>query len=110
MEKRLKNYLKYIDSIAQESLMMEERQAARAELLVQIHFFQHERMIHLLVTLAFAIMTMFAFFLSLQYHIMLLYVLLLVLLLLLIPYIRHYFILENGVQKLYEYYDKLTKE
>jgi hypothetical protein len=109
MEKRLKNYLKYIDSIVPESLTLEERHAAKAELLVQIHFFQHERMIHLLVTLAFAIMTMSAFFISLQYHIMLLYILLLVLLILLIPYIRHYYILENGVQKLYEYYDRLTK-
>ena len=31
------------------------------------------------------------------------------LLILLIPYIRHYYILENGVQKLYTYYDRLTE-
>ena len=29
---------------------------------------------------------------------------------LLIPYIRHYYILENGVQRLYEYYDQIRDQ
>jgi hypothetical protein len=31
------------------------------------------------------------------------------LLILLIPYIRHYYLLENGVQKMYKQYDEMLK-
>lgn len=110
MEKRLKKYLKYIDRKAHETLSPEERRTVTAELLVQIQFFQHERLIHLMVTMTFAVLTMAAFLCSLFYQSTLLNILVLLFLVLLIPYIRHYYILENGVQKLYEYYDRLVKE
>jgi uncharacterized RDD family membrane protein YckC len=38
---------------------------------------------------------------------LLLLVLTFLFIILLIPYIRHYYILENGVQKLYTYYDSI---
>ena len=34
----------------------------------------------------------------------------LMILILLIPYIRHYYILENGVQKMYKQYDKMMEK
>ena len=37
-------------------------------------------------------------------------VLFVALLVLLIPYIAHYYILENGVQKMYRQYDELIKK
>ena len=36
--------------------------------------------------------------------------LMLLLLILLVPYIRHHYILENGTQTLYRYYDSLEKD
>ena len=75
------------------------------EMLIQIGFFQHERFIHLVVTVLFAILAVFsviAFVAIMQVSIIILAGMFFVLL---IPYIRHYFILENGVQELYEYYD-----
>jgi hypothetical protein len=106
MEKRLKNYLKYISELG-EALTDEERAKIKAEMLVQIGFFQRERLIHLLVTITFAILLMMAVLVSLFVQTPALYILILLLLVLLIPYIKHYFVLENGVQRLYKYYDEL---
>ena len=87
--------------------------------LAQISFFQHERLVHLLVTILFAILTFATFFLlymqigfsvlameGLSWGLLALFMLLLVLL---IPYIMHYFLLENSVQKMYTQYDEILK-
>ena len=79
------------------------------EHLVQISFFQHERLIHLLVTLAFALMEIacvVALIISPQIIVAALALLLLVLL---VPYIVHYYFLENETQKLYAQYDLMLK-
>jgi len=76
------------------------------DLLIQIHFFQHERLIHLLVLLAvvflFVGVSLYVTFASVSLPIMVVHGLLFVLL---VPYVAHYFTLENGVQKLYRIYD-----
>lgn len=109
MEKRLKDYLCLMEQLKIEELDREERQKKAKELLIQIGFFQHERMIHLIVTITFALLTMLSVlgFLALGQPGIL--VLVLLLLVLLVPYVRHYYILENGVQRLYTYYDKLVE-
>lgn len=122
MGERLKNYLKNMqgltDSLAKETEKMsadrEEEfwrrlEKEKAELLIQIGFFQHERLIHLIVTVLFALMTILVFILGVTEFSLWTGVLLLLLLALLIPYIRHYYLLENGTQKLYQYYDKLEE-
>lgn len=109
MEKRLKDWLNRMEHLKIEELTEEERRKSAQELLVQIGFFQHERLIHLIVTITFAILTMLSvlgFLALVQPGILVLTILLLVLL---VPYVRHYYILENGVQKLYTYYDKLVE-
>lgn len=81
----------------------------------QIAFFQHERLIHLLVTILFAILT-FALFILNYVELMAgrpnagLIVLFLLVVGLLIPYIMHYFLLENGVQKMYRQYDEMVRQ
>lgn len=110
MEKRLKDYLCYMEQLNMAELSPAERSKKAQELLVQIGFFQHERLIHLIVTITFALLTMLSvlgFLALVQPGILVLTLLLLVLL---VPYVRHYYILENGVQKLYTYYDKLAEE
>ena len=109
MEKRLLQYLQCMGEIKADEMSVEERRELAAKILIQIQFFQHERLIHLIVTVTFAILTVlsiFAFLALEQIGILALCILLLVLL---VPYIRHYYILENGVQKLYTYYDSLTE-
>ena len=77
------------------------------EHLVQVGFFQHERLIHLIVTVTFALLEMLAIVLSVISDSLFTLLLPVVILILLIPYIRHYYILENEVQKMYGQYDRM---
>ena len=82
------------------------------EHLVQIAFFQHERLIHLIVTVAFALMTIISIVASVlapAEETMGFLILTAFLIILLVPYILHYYTLENETQKMYEQYDKLLE-
>ena len=79
------------------------------EHLVQVGFFQHERLIHLIVTVTFALLEMLAIVLSVISDSLFTLLLPVVILILLIPYIRHYYILENEVQKMYVQYDRMRR-
>jgi len=79
------------------------------EHLVQVGFFQHERLIHLIVTVTFALLEMLAIVLSVISDSLFTLLLPIVILILLIPYIRHYYILENEVQKMYVQYDRMQR-
>ena len=108
MEKRLKNYLLYIEALLSgEPLKKSEKKQLRKDMLIQIGFFQHERLIHLIVTVTFALLAVITLLASLFFKMIALYILTGLLIILLVPYVRHYYILENGVQKLYEAYDKI---
>ena len=108
MWKRLKTYRDKISALLASGDSSVDWEAVRQEHLVQISFFQHERLIHLLVTLAFALMVLVsavATVLVPQYFTAALLALFLVLL---VPYIVHYYHLENGTQELYVQYDQLV--
>lgn len=107
MEKRLKQYIAYLEEMNMQQISPEDKQSLRACLLIQIQFFQHERLVHLIVTVAFALLLMLSLLGSCLCPGWSWFILTGLLLVLLIPYIRHYYILENGVQKLYQFYDYL---
>lgn len=75
-----------------------------------IGFLQHERLIHLMVTLAVAGMFLVTVLFSLVLKSVFLGLVGLLLVGLLLPYIWHYFRLENGVQKLYFLDLKIQKQ
>lgn len=77
--------------------------------LIKISFYQHERLIHLIVTVLFAILSIISFLYTINFPSIGLMILTFMFLLLLIPYIMHYYLLENNVQKLYIYYDKMKE-
>ncbi len=77
------------------------------DLLIQIQFFQHERLIHLIVTVTFAILEIISVCLAVFTGNPASMLLSVTILCLLIPYIRHYYLLENEVQKMYTFYDKI---
>lgn len=108
MKKRLKGYLRFLEGIEYSNLTEKEKSVIKTDLLTQIGFFQHERLIHLIVTVTFAILTVIAILGTMAWPGISMLLLTGLFLALLIPYIGHYYFLENGVQKLYEYYDKLT--
>lgn len=106
VEQRILHYRKYIDELLQrEDADWDE---IIKEHLIQISFFQHERLIHLIVTVTFALLEVIVIGLCVTAFSPGLGLLALALLVLLIPYIRHYYILENEVQKMYVQYDRLV--
>ncbi|MBR5041242.1 MAG: hypothetical protein IKX68_08985 [Clostridiales bacterium] len=72
-------------------------------------WFQHERLIHLIVTVLFALSMLLVFGIFLLSEEIYILLLLALIVSLLIPYIVHYFHLENGVQTLYTLIDELEK-
>ena len=109
MKKRILAYLKYLSETAPETLSDSDLEAFRRDMLIQIEYFQHERLIHLIVTITFALATFITLGIALS-GITQAYILLLLLVILLAPYIKHYYLLENGVQKMYTYYDALVAD
>lgn len=105
MRKDLEEYIKHIDLIEDKNIdnnLINDH-------LIKISFFQHERLIHLIVTMftgLFCILFFIAAIISNHIELLILFAILFILF---IPYILHYFFLENGVQKLYAQYDKLKK-
>lgn len=76
----------------------------------KLRYFQHERLIHLLVMLTTSLGTLVSFFCTLSLHIPVLFILTFVLLILSIAYVIHYFQLENGVQRLYAVSDQIEEK
>ena len=95
MKEALKSYLKELE---------ESKDIDQEKLLKNIEIFQHERLIHLIVTVLVGIGTLVFFSLGLILENTLFLVLTLITLVLFAFYIVHYFFLENSVQKLYTYY------
>lgn len=110
MTERIKAYKAYIDRLLEHNDSGLSYEEICAEHEKQLAYFMHERLIHLLVTLAFAIFgfgTFFVLCLSFSLGLLLLFCAILILL---IPYINHYYLLENSVQYMYKQYDKLQKK
>ena len=107
MKKQITKYFEEINNI------IDNNSKENLDEIIQIHlykitFFQHERLIHLLVTLAFAILTMLSFIFLFINPTIPNAILTGLFFVLLIPYIFHYFFLENSVQEMYKQYDKLN--
>lgn len=111
MRKRIITYRHKIDSLLSNpaGLSQADWQAILQEHMTQIGFFQHERLVHLIVTVTFAILTMLSLVAALMICNPALYALTLLFLVLLIPYIMHYYTLENEVQKMYVQYDRILE-
>lgn len=113
MEQRLKNYTKYMEELLKKEYNVmdcSQQEKILNDLLVQIGFFQHERIVHLIVTVMFALLTMLSLLGCFVVEGVGIYILLALFVVLLVPYIRHYYILENGVQKLYKIYDNCRQK
>ncbi len=108
MKYYMKEYIEKIDNIIKNNdnknidMIIEEH-------LIKINFFMHERLVHLLVTILFALMTLITFFYFLNNISLGIGLLLFMFIVLLIPYIYHYYYLENSVQYMYKQYDKLKE-
>jgi len=102
----LQTYQQWIEKELEKPIKEELREYHKQKILE----FQHERLIHLLVTLTIGIALLISVFATLFTHQFFLYILDGLFFLLFIPYIFHYRGLENGVQGLYKITDKLYKK
>lgn len=109
MKKRILNYLNQTNTFLASPPEDTNWEEAIKEHLEQVQMFQHERLIHLIVTVLFALMTTAVLVgMVISFHISLV-ILLIPLLILLFPYINHYYLLENSVQKMYDQYDQMVE-
>lgn len=103
MKKRILAYLAYIDELLEKEDADWNNEIKKH--LVQIGFFAHERLVHLIVMVLFAVGTIITI-LYLNYSgEPIILALVIALMILLIPYVKHYYLLENSVQKMYSQYD-----
>lgn len=109
MRERLLNYIDYMENITKKTLSSQQKDKVLKDFLIQMKFFQHERLIHLIVTVTFAIIAIISVLVNYTLQSIILLIFILGMLVMLFFYIRHYFFLERGVQKLYTYYDKLVQ-
>lgn len=105
MKLRLNNYIEEL-----ETQIKKDNKIIAEDVLTNIQFFQHERLVHLIVTFMTGISSILFFlgFLILESSSLL--ILFMTTLLLFIPYIFHYYTLENGTQKLYDLYFKIKSK
>ncbi len=75
----------------------------------QIEFLQHERLIHLMVTLSFGAFLLIALGITASNPSLVFGLFDFLLLVLLVPYVIHYFRLENGVQRWYHVANEIEK-
>lgn len=97
----LKNTLDAGDEITETALTMIEK---------RIGFYQHERLVHLIVTMTFAVMTVLSFFMLVLSGGLPALLLSLLFLCLTVPYVGHYYFLENSVQELYTLYYRAVEQ
>lgn len=109
MRKKIRQYVKQVDerlANPPDGIDYEEEQNRH---LIQIRFFMHERLVHEIVMVLFALITVMVFIVTVLSAQLVFAVLLAALLILLIPYIMHYYVLENSVQYMYEQYDEMER-
>ncbi len=100
MKKYLYEYINYV--------INNKNEIDLEDMLIKISFFQHERLIHLIITLFYVIMFLiFLILVSISYIFI---IPVFILLIFVIFYIIHYFRLENGVQSLYFLYDEIKNK
>lgn len=106
----MKEYINKIDEIISNNKKIDKIDELIEEHLIKIRFFMHERIVHFLVTMLFAIMFLITFLYSLNNFSIGIMFLNILLFCLLVPYIFHYYYLENSVQYMYKQYDKLKEK
>ena len=110
MEKRLYEYIKFIEKTTEKP--GKELVAYHREMVAN---FQHERLVHLIIMLFFVFISLVlvaltvaaSVFFSVELFIWPLMGTTVVVVVMTGFYVRHYYVLENGVQKLYDYSKKL---
>ena len=106
MKKYLSNYISETEELLKGKITNKDIENH----LNKINFFIFFRLIHLLVTLFFALFTIVFIYMSIEFQNVLLVIVSIIMLIVLSFYIFHYYFLENSVQYLYKLYDLMMKK
>jgi len=109
MRRYLRDHEKLIKSKMETADSAKDLRALKKYHLTRIGFMQHERLIHLLVTIAFGFLMFLILFGSILSGISDTGTVILLIFILLTYYIIHYYILENGVQRWYVLTDEMDR-
>lgn len=107
MEQKLKNQIAWLESLENRAAEGLDIDTLQARIIEDRMYFQHERLIHLIVTMTVSIILIFVFYIFFSLLNTLFGILFLLLLILDSAYLIHYFRIENGVQKLWEIEQRL---
>lgn len=110
MTERIKEYLEYISGKLDADDKDTDWNKLRDEHLIRIEFYMHERLVHLIVMCLVALLMMMSVVTAIAAQYIYLMAVAGGLLILLVPYIMHYYFLENSVQKLYDIYDNILEK
>lgn len=105
MKKQIQEYVKYVKMLLTEDAPGTDWEEVSKQHLIKIEFYQHERLIHLIVTALFAVMEVICVATLLATANLWALALMVMILILLVPYVGHYYFLENSVQELYLIHD-----
>ena len=109
LKNQMETYIKKIQDELEKNMSKEELEDLSCDYLTHIHFYQHERFIHLIVMVTVAVLTMMSLGLAfMQFDEM--FIVAGMFFILLVPYIFHYMYLENTVQKMYLKYDEIREK
>ncbi|MBP3920381.1 MAG: hypothetical protein J6D28_02330 [Bacilli bacterium] len=101
MKKYITEYVEYVDNNITK-IDIEKH-------LTKINFFEWERIIHLIVTITSVILDILSMIIGICFNNILIIIIGYMIMCFVIPYIYHYFLLENCVQKMYRQYDEMTQ-
>jgi hypothetical protein len=110
MKNRINSYKAYIDALLAADAPDTDWDEVIRQHLIQLNFFMHERLIHLIVTITFALMECIVLTVVVTAFSIPVSALFLLIFVLLVPYVGHYYLLENSVQYMYKQYDALLKK
>lgn len=107
MKKLITDYQKEVEKKIKNKTFTKED---LADFKVMVGYFEHERLIHLLVTITVIILTCFFFYMFSIMPSIFLFLLVIILIVLLSFYLCHYYFLENNVQNLEKKYLEIKKD
>lgn len=110
MTEYLKKYMKTVNERLTGYAGSKELEEILSEHKDKISFMQHERIVHFLVTMMFALILSVFMTAALILENPMLLVLVAIIIVLLSFYIKHYYFLENTVQEMYRVYDRILEE
>lgn len=112
MKKYILEYMDIINAFIKDempSASLKRKEEVLSEFTTKIKFFQHERLIHLIVTVLFALLEMGAVYVGIICPSLVATLLSVMFLILLVPYVMHYYFLENSVQQMYKMRDLIVE-